>query len=279
MTHMIFIHMKLLYTIQRTEGMLRPIAPPGGGFMPYERETAGKKLERYLARAEMQQKDLAVKLGVEASYISRMVNDRIGWVNGRYFGQIASILRLKDDEIRELNPAAVVNIIPNAPTDPDQSARDLVKMGAEPIIGEYLVPILGDVAAGGRMDTFIPVENAEEWIDAGRGLAMRYGLSNLYALRVTGDSMYSENVRFSVPDGGVVIVHRELAPVRGDIVVAYIEELDVGVVKSYGEPEDVTLSSYNPTGPIYRANQYRIRMCGVVVETRNTPLTRRNGYH
>lgn len=163
--------------------------------------------------------------------------------------------------------------------DPLQSAVDLVRMGAEPINGEYPVPLLGDVAAGGRMDTFIPVENAEEWIDAGRGLAMRYGLSHLYALRVTGDSMYSERARFNVPDNSVVIVHRELEPVRGDIVVAYIEELDVGVIKSYGEPEDATLSSYNPTGPVYRANQFRIRLCGVVVETRTVPLTRRNGFH
>lgn len=180
------------------------------------------------------------------------------------------------DKILDFLETRFPGIISN---DPNQSAIDLVKMGAEPINGEYPVPLLGDVAAGGRMDTFIPVENAEEWIDAGRGLAMRYGLSNLYALRVTGDSMYSERARFSVPDNSIVIVHRELEPVRGDIVVAYIEELDVGVIKSFGEPEDATLSSYNPTGPVYRANQYRIRLCGVVVETRSVPLTRRNGFH
>ncbi|WP_412027871.1 helix-turn-helix domain-containing protein [Deinococcus yunweiensis] len=71
-------------------------------------ETTGQKLERYLARAKMQQKELAARLGVEASYVSRMVNDRIGWIHGRYFGQIAAALALTDDEIRELNPAAVV---------------------------------------------------------------------------------------------------------------------------------------------------------------------------
>ncbi|GGO22016.1 helix-turn-helix domain-containing protein [Deinococcus humi] len=72
-------------------------------------ETPGQKLERFLLRAEMQQKELAAQLGVEPSYISRMVNDRIGWVHGRYFGKIATILRLSDAEIAELNPAAVIN--------------------------------------------------------------------------------------------------------------------------------------------------------------------------
>lgn len=152
-------------------------------------------------------------------------------------------------------------------------------MGATPMNREYPIPMLGDVAAGGRNTTFLTVENADEIVDAGRELAERYGISNLYALRVTGDSMYSERARFSVPDGSTLIVHRELEPVRGDIVVAYIEDLDLGVVKEYGEPEEVTLSSYNPTGPLYRANQHRIRICGVVVETRSKPRTRRNGTH
>ncbi|MDP9764910.1 LexA family protein [Deinococcus enclensis] len=158
--------------------------------------------------------------------------------------------------------------------DPDQSARDLVKMGAEPINGRYPVPVLGDVAAGGRNDTFVSIEEAEEEIDVGYDLARRYGLSNLYGLRVNGDSMYSERVRFSVPNGSTLIVHREMQPTRGDLVIAYIEDLDLGVVKEYGEPEDVALSSYNPRGPIYRANEHRIRICGVVVEVRFRPHVR-----
>lgn len=160
------------------------------------------------------------------------------------------------------------------PVDPDQSARDLVKMGAEPLNGRYPVPVLGDVAAGGRNDTFVSIEEAEEEIDVGYDLARRYGLSHLYGLRVNGDSMYSERVRFSVPNGSTLIVHRDMQPTRGDLVVAYIEDLDLGVVKEFGEPEDATLSSYNPRGPIYRSNEHRIRICGVVVEVRFRPHVR-----
>lgn len=71
-------------------------------------EKPGEKLERYLKRVGMQQKELAMRVGVEPSYISRLVTDRVNWVTSKYFGQIATALRLNDDEVRELNPAAVV---------------------------------------------------------------------------------------------------------------------------------------------------------------------------
>lgn len=70
--------------------------------------TEGKKLEFYLRRRRMPQKELAEALEVEPSYVSRMVKDHIGWVNGKYFGRIAAILRLSESEIKDLNPAAVV---------------------------------------------------------------------------------------------------------------------------------------------------------------------------
>lgn len=192
--------------------------------------------------------------------------------------RLSALARGLNWTVNELETATGLHLGLTSP-DPDQSARDLVKMGAFPINKEYLIPVLGDVAAGGRNHEFIDVENSDEKVDVGRELAERYGLSHLYGLYVTGDSMYSERARYSVPDGSLLIVHRELEPVRGDIVIAYIEDLDLGVVKEYGEAEDVTLSSYNPTGPMYRANQHRIRMCGVVVETRTKPRTRRNGMH
>ena len=209
-------------------------------------------------------------------YLSALEGGRYNPLNSDHFPSLVQFYRLPREEIERIRPGTIVEVV--AAPDPDQSALDLVRLGGTPINTEYLIPMLGDVAAGGR-NTGFPNMQFDETIDAGRELAERYGISYLYALRVTGDSMYSERARFSVPDGSTLIVHRELEPVRGDIVVAYIEDLDLGVVKEYGEPEDVTLSSYNPTGPLYRANQHRIRLCGVVVEARHKPRTRRNGTH
>ncbi|SMB85910.1 helix-turn-helix domain-containing protein [Deinococcus hopiensis] len=71
---------------------------------------AGQRLRTYLRRLSMQQKELAAALGVDSSYVSRMVLGHINWTTGQYFGQIASHLRLTEAEIRELNPAAVVEM-------------------------------------------------------------------------------------------------------------------------------------------------------------------------
>lgn len=79
--------------------------------MPLTADDAGDRLAEYLKRAKMQQKELAQALGVEPSYISRMVKGHINWTTGQYFGQIASRLQLKDHEIKALNPAAVVEMM------------------------------------------------------------------------------------------------------------------------------------------------------------------------
>ena len=79
--------------------------------MPLTADDAGDRLAVYLKRAKMQQKELANALGIEPSYISRMVKGHINWTTGQYFGQIASRLELKDHEIKALNPAAVVEVV------------------------------------------------------------------------------------------------------------------------------------------------------------------------
>lgn len=103
--------------------MLRtlPVHTPftGGPHMVFSAREAGEKLATYLKRARKQQKELAAELGVEPSYISRMVKGHINWTTGQYFGQIASRLELLDHEIKELNPAAVVEITERVTPDRD----------------------------------------------------------------------------------------------------------------------------------------------------------------
>lgn len=92
--------------------------------MPMTPHEAGDKLASYLRRAGKQQKDLAAEIGVEPSYISRMVKGHINWTTGQYFGQIASSLRLKDDEVKELNLAAVVEVVgPDGAPAPAQQSQ------------------------------------------------------------------------------------------------------------------------------------------------------------
>ncbi|PJI55217.1 hypothetical protein CTI14_06835 [Methylobacterium radiotolerans] len=278
-------NLPIVCVVSRRMYLSHVAAPPPMTQPPAPEIDIYERLRTYIKRTGKTQRQIAEEAGIpQPSYLSHMVNGRVNWVESHYFSHLASALGLTFREIQELRPDSVTQMMAAALQigadlasdimDPDQSARDLVKMGAYPINGRYPVPVLGDVAAGGRNDTFVSIEEAEEEIDVGYDLARRYGLSNLYGLRVNGDSMYSERVRFSVPNGSTLIVHREMQPTRGDLVIAYIEDLDLGVVKEYGEPEDVALSSYNPRGPIYRANEHRIRICGVVVEVRFRPHVR-----
>lgn len=78
-------------------------------------QEAGVRLETFLRRKGMQQKELAEVVGVEPSYISRMVKGHVNWTTGKHFGRIAAQLDLSDDEIKELNPAAVVERVSSEP--------------------------------------------------------------------------------------------------------------------------------------------------------------------
>jgi len=74
-------------------------------------QEAGERLAAYLKRAKKQQKELAAELGVEPSYVSRMVKGHIHWGTSRYFGAIASSLNLRDEEAKEVNPGAVIEYL------------------------------------------------------------------------------------------------------------------------------------------------------------------------
>jgi transcriptional regulator with XRE-family HTH domain len=94
--------------------------------MTIDAHEAGLQLAAYLKRAKKQQKELAAELGIEASYVSRMVKGHINWTTSRYFGKIASSLRLEDHEVKYLNPAAVVEYLM-----PQDEISEMVPIGED----------------------------------------------------------------------------------------------------------------------------------------------------
>ena len=89
-------------------------------------------------------------------------------------------------------------------------------------------------------------------------------MSRLVVLTVNGDSMVSPNAALSVPHGSMVIVERGAMPTDGELVVAWIDELELSVLKRYDEGDDVVLKSLNPRGPVFRAGEHKIDIRGVV---------------
>ncbi len=104
------------------------------------------------------------------------------------------------------------------------------------------VPILGRVTAG---QPILAVENYDGYVDF--PAAMARGKSNLFALRVMGESM----IEAGIMDGDIVVVESKRYADDGEIVVAMIED-EATVKRFFHESDRVCLQPANHTmEPIY----------------------------
>jgi repressor LexA len=140
----------------------------------------------------------------------------------------------------------------------DLKSRTLRLVGAE--TSTVAVPLLGRVAAG---QPLLAVENIEETLRIDRHLVGAG--DNVFALRVTGDSM----IEAGVYDGDVIFVRRQETAPRGAMVVALVE--DEATVKWYfPEAGGIRLQPANAAlRPLFVPAQggTRFSIVGVVVGT------------
>ncbi|MGE5293949.1 MAG: transcriptional repressor LexA, partial [Solirubrobacterales bacterium] len=106
------------------------------------------------------------------------------------------------------------------------------------------IPLLGRVAAG------LPVEAVENRDDL--SLRSCFGTGDeLFALRVSGDSMIEENIR----PGDYVICRRAETAHNGELVVALVNEGEATLKRFYKEPDRARLQPANANyEPIYSDN-------------------------
>lgn len=104
-------------------------------------------------------------------------------------------------------------------------------------LGESIkVPLVGQVAAG---TPILAVENIEGQIDFPLDGA-RYASSELYALRVKGESM----INAGISNGDIIIVRKQRSAENGDIVVALIDD-EATVKRFYRENGYIRLQPEN----------------------------------
>jgi repressor LexA len=106
------------------------------------------------------------------------------------------------------------------------------------------VPLLGQVAAG------VPVEAVENKDDV--SVRSCFGTANdLFALRVSGNSMIEEDIR----PGDYVICRKAAVAEDGALVVALVNEGEATLKRFYQEPDRARLQPANPDyQPIYSNN-------------------------
>jgi repressor LexA len=117
-----------------------------------------------------------------------------------------------------------------------------------------MLPLVGQVAAG------LPIlaeENVEDYIPVSASLAKR----EAYCLRVRGDSMIEDGIF----EGDIIMVDRERAPRRGDVVVALVEEEEATVKHYHPEGKIIELRPANHTMAALRYPAQSVQLQGVVV--------------
>lgn len=90
----------------------------------------------------------------------------------------------------------------------------------------------------------------------------------LFMVQVGGDSMFEQGMPRAIPEGAWLMVERTSMAAPGQIVVAYIPDLDIAVVKQLQRDEanrNYLLQSYKVGGPTFWAQEHPdMRIQGVV---------------
>jgi repressor LexA len=159
---------------------------------------------------------------------------------------------LKSRALRPLKmPHASVPAVPGAggPDHRDHGDHDMVD-----------VPLVGRVAAG---QPILAVENVEGTVKVDRFFIGAAPTKEVFALRVTGDSMIEDGIF----DGDFIFVRKSLAAEKGDIVVALIDD-EATVKRYYPEGEVIRFQPAHPTmQPIMvrRRDFKSVNLIGIVV--------------
>lgn len=120
----------------------------------------------------------------------------------------------------------------------DNLARSLQPMAVakqETEQSEYLIPLLGTIAAGKPIQA-VPTS---ETIDIPKDMMG----ANVFALRVKGESMIEDGIM----SGDYIIVEQTRTAKNGDIVVALIDQENVTLKRFYKEKDRIRLQPANST--------------------------------
>lgn len=216
--------------------------------MPEEKnfnDIFSKKLKYFLNIYEMNQAELAKRLGVGTTTVSE-------WCNGKKTPRMSKV-----DAMCELFHCKRSDFL----TDDTFLSTNTVPIDSTRQKG-VRIPVLGRVAAG------IPINAVEEildWEEIPEDMARQ---GEFFGLSIRGDSMSPR-----IMNGDVVIVRRQDDADTGDIVIAIVNGDDGCCKKLKKHPDGITLISLNPAySPMVftktEIDDVPVRIIGKVVELR-----------
>ena len=116
-------------------------------------------------------------------------------------------------------------------------AIELVKTNTDVDFDMIKIPLVGRVAAGAPI---LAEENIEEYLTFPRSMIPANSERDIFALRVTGDSMIDAKIN----DGDIAIIKKTSTAENGDIVVALIDD-EATLKYFYKEKDHIRLEPAN----------------------------------
>jgi len=143
----------------------------------------------------------------------------------------------------------------------ENKARAISIASKEPMVK---IPLLGIIAAGQPIEAI----RQNEFIAVSKTKLPKTG--NLYALRVSGNSMIDENIK----DGDIVLVRHQEVAENGQRIVALIDNYEATLKKFYKERGHIRLQPANTAyEPIIIRKNRDIKIQGVVIDViQNEPV-------
>ncbi|MGL4662643.1 MAG: LexA family protein [Culicoidibacterales bacterium] len=202
--------------------------------------TIAKNIKRYRIKSKLTQAELGLLLDKGESTISM-------WESGarepkmKTLERVASVLKVSISDL-------IGSPISPQITNPDQSANN--------------IPVYGFTAAGTPIEALEVIQGS---IEVPQQLIAQYGIDNLAALKVDGDSMNK-----IIPDGAIAVVAKNQTISNGEIAVVYYDGYNATLKTVYKTAENLLLepASYNPENKpliINSANQADVSFFGKLV--------------
>lgn len=226
------------------------------------------------------------EVGLSQAAFGHAIKKSQGWISQYLFGnteatikrlwatdpytltQIAKALEWSDAELLD---AVGVSVLVQQPAALSTDTTFLNRWG-DPASLTVEIPVYGEIAAG--VKGFRAKSSPDDCRTYDRKeLGKGADETKFFIVTANGNSMFEENMPRPVPNGSVLLVEANALPDDGDLVIAYIPELEIGVVKQFKRTDsDVLLKSYRMGGPVFWASQYPdMKIEGVVRRVSYSP--------
>lgn len=212
------------------------LPPTIGGYVVSSMKSKADLAERlkgYIARSPKTQRQIAEEIGVEESYLSKLANGATNWTTGKYFSPLVRALGLREAEVIELKPDAIVYIAPEPRLPPSGDTEMSIKV-------EHLGGVTtGRLGIASSVYQTIPDD-----------LAGGFNPADLYTLKVTRDILLESPLRSALPAPSTIIFHRYLTPsVARPVINVWLPDTGMGVLKVWRPDErPVVLEAHDDSG-------------------------------